>query len=145
MVQNLTKVIQDRKQNKLILISLIYWTFKYSFYKLRISKSSDARKKLCLFPCTPSVYQFTHYKNGIVRNYEYLWKVLTVFLTLRLGNPSLLQCMCKSEHAYTLSFGLHPEDIAIKIEPAFFRNHWVIFSKNLYVSFKVQGIKKLLT
>ena len=30
-----------------------------------------------------------------------------------LGNPSLLQCMCKSEHPYMLTFGLHPEDIAI--------------------------------
>ena len=58
-------------------------------------------------------HHFTHYKNGIVRNSEYLWKVLKVFLTLHLGNPSLLHCMCKSEHAYTLTVGLHPEDIAI--------------------------------
>ena len=48
-------------------------------------------------------------KNGIVLNSEYLWKVMTVILTLRLGNPSLLQFMCKNEHAYTLTFGLHPE------------------------------------
>ena len=39
---------------------------------------------------------------------------MTVFLTLRLGNPSL-QCMCKNEHTYTLTFGLQPEDIVINI------------------------------
>ena len=68
-----------------------------------------------LYIHTPSVYRFTHYKNGIVLNSEYLWKLMTVILTLRLGNPSLLQCMCKNEHAYTLTFGLHAEDIAFII------------------------------
>ena len=66
-----------------------------------------------LYIHTPSVYRFTHYKNGIVLHSEYLWKLMTVFLTLWWGNPSFLQCMCKNEHAYTLTFGLHPEDIAI--------------------------------
>ena len=44
MVQNLTEAIQDRKQNKLNLIYLIFFTFKYLFYKFKISKSSDAKK-----------------------------------------------------------------------------------------------------
>ena len=87
MVQNSTEAIQDRKTNQIDLNFSHHWTFIYLFFKVRIPKSSDDRKKLCLFPCT-CIFILRQYivlpitKNGKVLHSEYLWKLMTVILTL---------------------------------------------------------------
>ena len=52
MLQNLTEVILDRKQNNFILIYLIIGLLNIYFSNLESQNRVTLGKKLCLYPCT---------------------------------------------------------------------------------------------